>query len=483
MAPASDSVLPFRTSHATSPSVGESASAHLVGICGSGMNALASLLLDLGWSITGSDSHPSEALVQNFRLRSVQIHRGHDSRHLPPRTNVLIHSAAIPASNPERQAAARLGIPQLSYSRMLGVLMRSRTGVCIAGTHGKSTTAAMVASILLHSGREPSACIGAELCASGKSGWAGAGELFVAESCEYRRSFLDLSPSCAAILSVEPDHFDYFRDFGETCEAFRQFATRVPPTGILVVRGDCEAAAEAARATSAAVETFSLAADSDWHASELRQAGDGVRFSVFHGREPFAEFLLTLPGRHNVFNALAAIALCHHLGVSSTEIVTALAQFRGVRRRFEQKGTWRGVTLVDDYAHHPTEILATLTAARERFGRRRLWCVFQPHQLSRLRALFTEFSESLALADELLIAPVYAARETVDSTAERLVQELVHSIADAGGRARYCADLDRIMATLEDEARPGDVVMTMGAGDIDRVHYEFHRRVQRNRAS
>jgi len=447
------------------------------------MSALASLLLDLGWSITGSDSHPNDALNQKFRLRGVQIHRGHDIHHLPPRTDVLVYSAAIPANNPERQAAAKLDIPQLAYSRMLGVLMRSRTGVCIAGTHGKSTTAAMVASILLHSGRDPSACIGAELCASGRGGWTGAGELFVAESCEYRRSFLDLSPSCAAILSVEPDHFDYFRDFGETCEAFRQFATRVSPTGILVVRGDCEAAAEVARAASAPVETFSLAADSDWHASDVRQTRNGVRFVVFHGRAPFSEFSLRLPGRHNVVNALAAIALCHHLGVSPTEIGTALAQFRGVRRRFESKGTWRGVTLVDDYAHHPTEVFATLMAARERFDRRRLWCVFQPHQLSRLRALFTEFSESLALADELLIAPIYAARETVDANADRLVQELVHSIADAGGRARYCANLDRIMATLEDEARPGDVVLTMGAGDIDRVHYEFHRRVQRNRAS
>ncbi len=483
MAQASDFLPLFEARDAGTPPTGHGRSAHFVGICGSGMNALASMLLDLGWSLTGSDSHPSERLSQSFRQRGVSILRGHDILHLPPRTDVLVYSAAIPANNPEREAARRLNIPEMTYSRMLGDLMRSRTGVCIAGTHGKSTTAAMVASVLLKSGRDPSACIGAELCELGKSGWAGSSELFVVESCEYRRSFLDLSPTCAAILSVEPDHFDCFHDFGETCEAFRQFAARVLPAGILVVRGDCAAAVAAARGTSARVETFSLATSSDWRASELRPTPEGVRFSAFHGGDFFSEFSLTVSGRHNVLNALAAIALCHHLGVSSADLVGALAHFRGVRRRFEHIGTWGGVTLLDDYAHHPTEVQATLRAARERFGRRRLWCVFQPHQVSRTRALFREFAESLTLADELLIVPVYAARETSDANADFVAKELALSIAAAGGLRRFCPDLDRIMVTLDDETRPGDVVMTMGAGDIDRVHHEFTRRLQRNRAS
>lgn len=447
------------------------------------MNALASMLLDLGWSVTGSDSQPSSRLAQSFRQRGVSIHQGHDALHLPPRTDVLVYSAAIPANNPEREAARRRNTPEMTYSQMLGDLMRSRTGVCIAGTHGKSTTAAMVATILLESGRDPSVCIGAELCELDKSGWAGAGELFVVESCEYRRSFLDLSPTCAAMLSVEPDHFDCFREFAETCEAFRQFAARVVPTGFLVVQGDCAATVAAARGTSARVETFSLAAGADWRAAELSPTPEGVRFSAYHCGDLFSEFLLRVPGRHNVLNALAAIAVCHHLGVPRADLATSLARFRGVRRRFEPMGTWRGVTLLDDYAHHPTEVEATLTAARERFGRRRLWCVFQPHQISRTRALFHEFAESLALADELLIAPVYAARETSDANVDFLAKKLALSIAAAGGHARFCPDLDRIMATLEDEARPGDVVMTMGAGDIDRVHHEFNRRFQRNRAS
>jgi UDP-N-acetylmuramate--alanine ligase len=483
MAPASDAVIPLQTWPPLARPSGAARSAHLVGICGAGMNALAAVLLDLGWSITGSDLHPSEELCHKLRLRGVQVCQGHDALHLPARTDVLVFSAAIAADNPEREAARRLQIPEMSYSRMLGDLLRSRTGVCIAGTHGKSTTAAMVASILLESGRDPSACIGAELRDLGQSGWAGGGELFVVESCEYRRSFLDLAPNCAAILSVEPDHFDCFRDFGETRDAFRQFASQVEPAGYLLVRGDSAAAVAAAQGASARVETFSLATGSDWHATDVRPTPEGTCFAAFHRDEFFAEFELRLPGRHNVLNALAAIALCHHLEVSTGDLVSSLARFRGVRRRFEERGHWRGVTLVDDYAHHPTEVEATLKAARERFGRRRLWCVFQPHQVSRTRALFQEFAESLALADELLIAPVYTARETPDARAEFVAKELAIAIAAAGGRARFCADLDRIMATLDDEARPGDVVMTVGAGDIDRVHHEFTRRFQRNRAS
>ena len=482
MAPAPDFVPILRTwDAATLPT--QRRSAHLVGICGAGMSALGAMLLDLGWFVSGSDLQPTELLSQSFLRRGVGIQRGHDVVLLPPRTDVLVYSAAIPAANPEREAARRLNIPEMSYSQMLGELMRSRTGVCIAGTHGKSTTSAMVASVLLKSGRDPSACIGAELCELGKSGWAGGSELFVVESCEYRRSFLDFSPSFAAILSVEPDHFDYFRDFDETLEAFRQFAARVRPTGLVVVRGDCAAAVAAARGASARVETFSLGTGSDWGASELRPTPDGIRFRTFHGSEFFSEFSLRVPGRHNVLNALAAIALCHALGVPSADMVASLASFRGVRRRFEYMGTWRGITLLDDYAHHPTEVQATLRAARERFGGRRLWCVFQPHQVSRTRALLREFAESFELADELLIAPVYAARETSDANHDFIAQELAQLIAASGGRARFCPDLDRIRATLEDEARPGDVVMTMGAGDIDRVHHEFTRRLQRNLAS
>jgi UDP-N-acetylmuramate--alanine ligase len=473
----------FHAPAAATLPTGKERSAHLVGLCGAGMSALASLLRDLGWSITGSDLQPKEELCRNLERRGVQIHAGHHADFLPPKTDVLVYSAAIPESNPERVAARRRNIREQTYSGMLGDLMQGRAGVCIAGTHGKSTTAAMVASILRDAGRDPSACIGAELCEPGISGWAGKGELFVVESCEYRRSFLDLSPTFATILSVEPDHFDCFGDFEETCRAFQQFASRVRPGGLLLVNGDNPPAVAAASETTARVETFSTSPRGDWQAFSLAPNSRGVNFSVRHRDTFFADMFLTLPGRHNVENALAAIALCHHLGVSSADIARSLARFRGIRRRFEHKGTWRGLILIDDYAHHPTEVRSTLKAARERFGRRRLWCVFQPHQVSRTRVLLREFGESLALCDELLLVPVYAAREREDASTAALSRELALSVAAAGTPARFCADLDRIRMTLEDEARPGEVVITMGAGDIDQIHYEFTRRLQRNRAS
>jgi UDP-N-acetylmuramate--alanine ligase len=458
-------------------------SAHLVGICGSGMSALASMLLDVGWSVTGSDLLPTEPLLGNFRQRGVEIHRGHAAANLPLRCDVLVYSAAISADNPERQAARERAVPEMSYSQMLGHWMRARRGICIAGTHGKSTTAAMTASILLNSGREPSACIGAELRATGRGGWAGTSDLFVVESCEYRRSFLDLAPEFAAILNVEPDHFDCYNDFRETCDAFQKFATRVARDGLLVVPGDCATVAEITRSVLARVETFSTTRGSDWRGSDVGPTRDGVRFRVSHRGRSFAEFVLNIPGRHNVLNALAAIALCHEVGVETRELQESLAEFRGVRRRFEIIGSWRGVTLVDDYAHHPTEVRATLQTARDRFAGRRVWCVFQPHQVSRTRALLQPFVESLAAADELLIAPVYAARERTDAETEILSRELVARIAALGGKARFCGDLDRIVATLDDEARPGDVVLTMGAGDIERVHHELTGRLQRHLAS
>lgn len=461
----------------------ERQSAHLVGICGSGMSALASMLLDLGWSVTGSDSLPSEPLVGNLRQRGVEIRRGHAAANLPPRCDVLVYSAAIAADNPERHAARELAVPEMSYSQMLGRLMGVRRGIGIAGTHGKSTTAAMTATILLQSGRQPSACIGAELRATGRGGWAGASDLFVVESCEYRRSFLDLAPKYAAILNVEADHFDCYKDFGETCEAFGQFAARVVGDGLLVVPSSSTTVAEIARSTAARVETFSTTPGSDWRASDVRRTSDGLRFRVDRQGRSFAEFVLNIPGRHNVLNALAAIALCHEVGVEVRELQESLAEFRGVRRRFEIVGTWRGVTLVDDYAHHPTEVRATLQTARDRFAGRRVWCVFQPHQVSRTRALLQPFAESLAAADELLIAPVYAAREQRDAETEILSREIVSRIAALGGKARFCGDLDRIVATLDDEARPGDVVLTMGAGDIERVHHELTGRLQRHLAS
>ena len=501
-------------------------SAHLVGVCGAGMKALAELLDGLGWRLSGSDLAPATAAVERLIQRGLTFHHGHSAEHVPSDVGWLVYSPAIPPENVERVEAARRGVPQWSYSQMVGRLMESRAGVCLAGTHGKSTTTAMVGWVLSHAGREPSVLVGAELrggwreeelpttsdvClegiserggvsppipeftgprvigfdeepgglrhpaqkttqpSCGRSGWAGSGELFVVESCEFERSFLDFSPRYAAILSVEPDHFDCFADLPSLVQAFGQFARRVSPDGVLLVRGDCETAVDSVRDVAARVVTFGVGSQCEWQANAICHAKNGVRFRVVCRGQMWGEVELKLPGDHNVLNALAAAALCAEIGLSANEIVAGLKSFPGIRRRFEVVGERNGITVISDYAHHPTAVAATLKTAREVFGARRIWCAFQPHQVSRTLALMDDFAASFIDADEVLIVPVFASRERVLHEPFLASQELVRRINSRGVSARFVESLDRIKATLDHAARPGDVLILMGAGDIDRA--------------
>ncbi len=444
------------------------------------MKALAELLLDRGFHVTGSDVQTPSPSMQLMQRRGLRVHQGHQDQFVPKNVDLLVYSPAVAEENPERQRARKLGIPELSYAEMLGCLMQDCTGVSIAGTHGKSTTTAMVASILSDAGLSPSAIVGAELCGRKKSGWSGEGGLFVVESCEYQRSFLQLSPSVAAILSIETDHFDYFANLEETIEAFGDFAERIPSDGCLLIPGHCAASKTAAARANAEVLTFDLESTADWWAADLRPTQDGTRFRIFYREKYFTEATLPIPGKHNVVNALAAAAISHRLGVDAKDVRESLREFRGIRRRFERVGSWRGVTLIDDFAHHPTAVKATLRTAREQFAQRRIWCVFQPHQGSRIVNLMDEFAESLTLADKVVIAPIYAAREHSGVEAGQLEKELCERAISQGVDCRFVPSLDRMIATLEDETRPGDVLITMGAGDIDRVQHEFTRRLQRD---
>ncbi|MGQ0636539.1 MAG: UDP-N-acetylmuramate--L-alanine ligase [Planctomycetaceae bacterium] len=476
-------VAPSPCSRVDRSAAAESPSAHLVGVCGSGMRALAEVLRGSGWNVSGSDLHASERTIAAFSRRGLRIHAGHQTDFVPANADVLVYSPAVGPENAERQRAARRGIPQFSYSQMLGRLMEGRVGVCVAGTHGKSTTTAMTGFILTGAGLDPSVVVGAEFCELGVSGWAGQGQHFVVESCEYQQNFLNLTPTHAAILSVEPDHFDCYAHFDETVAAFSAFAQKVPADGTLLIPETSEPARAACVAAGAPVETFGLIPEAAWWATDVRPTAEGVRFRIFHRGEFFIEARLRLSGSHNVENALAAVALSHRAGAGRAAIREGLAEFPGLRRRFELVGTWRGVTLVDDYAHHPTAVAATLAAARERFRERRLWCVFQPHQVSRTRALFDEFAHSLLAADETLLVPVFAARECCPDEPEIASCELAARVAAWGKRARFAANLDHALATLDHELQAGDVLLTLGAGDIGRIHYEFARRLQRHPAT
>lgn len=456
---------------------------HLVGCCGSGMRALAGLLLDLGHTLSGSDlASPADGFQRLIR-QGLDYAQGHAESHVPVPTQVLVHSRAVGPENPERKIAAARGIPQLTYSQMLGSLMRGREGVCIAGTHGKSTTTALTACLLNDAGRQPSAIFGAELCGSGLSSWAGNGESFVVESCEYQRSFLDLQPKYALITGVEPDHFDCFQDLGELVTAFSGFAANVDPSGCLLVRHEDSAARTASESSRAPVMTFGWTPEADYWAGDVRKTAWGSRFRLFRQGQFVTELELPVPGRHNILNALAAAALCCEMGVAPRDLRTGAQAFPGIRRRFELRGSWRGVTMIDDYAHHPTAVQSTLQAARDQYGSRRLRVAFQPHQISRTRALFESFATSFGLADEVFVAPIYAARELGQEQVAALTSHLAEQIHASGIPAVAAKSLDHLESVLDDALEPGDVLITMGAGDIDRIHYAFTRRFFRDSAA
>lgn len=456
------------------------ASAHLVGICGSGMKALAEYLTSAGCRVTGSDMNPLIPAEGSLRAGGYRVHQGHDKRFVPEGTNVLIYSPAIGLANPERRFAQRMGIPQFSYAQILGSLMRQKRGVCIAGTHGKSTTTALTAYVLENAGVSPSAVIGAELCQENMNGWAGDGPLFVAESCEYQRSFLNLYPFHAAITNIEPDHFDYFKNQEDMTTAYAEFVARIPQSGSLVLPATCMGLSKIREACKAKVTTFSLERGADWWATDIKPTSFGLRFRLFHEGEYFSEISLQKVGKHNVSNAMVAAILCHTAGIDKEEIREGIYQFPGIHRRFERMGAYKGMTLFDDYAHHPTAIQSTLKMLRQEYPNRKVWCLYEPHQVSRTQALMDHYARSFTLADEILIAPVYAARENAGQEPFETSKELVKRILRHNDSARFNGSLDQMLSTLETEAQSGDIIITMGAGEINRIHHELNRRLQRH---
>ncbi|WP_373653714.1 UDP-N-acetylmuramate--L-alanine ligase [Schlesneria sp. DSM 10557] len=456
------------------------ASAHLVGICGSGMRALAEVLMDQGWSLSGSDLQPAPPAIQKLMNRGLLFRHGHAAQNIPPRTAQLVYSPAIRPDNVERKEAERRGIPQQSYSQRVSQLARPGAAVCIAGTHGKSTTTAMTAKILERANRLSGVVLGAEMCDSGRSGWIGAGDLFVAESCEFQQSFLDFHPRYNVILSVEPDHFDCYPTLPALETAFTRFASQTCGDGVLLFNADSETSTSVARhaSTSARRTSFGTSLAADWRATGITQTSVGTEFQLLHHGHPISRINLPLHGLHNVGNAMAAAAITAEIGVSVETIQQGLTDFPGIRRRLERVGECRGTQLFDDYAHHPTAVKITLQTLRDIAGAARLWCVFQPHQVLRTVTLMNEFAASFAMADEVIIAPVYAARESVNQEPHAIAGQLAERISANGVKARFYPSLDQIVNTLEDAMRPGDFIVTMGAGDIDRIHYEFTRRVQ-----
>jgi UDP-N-acetylmuramate--alanine ligase len=411
---------------------------HCIGIGGIGVSAIARMLRLQGKKVTGSDTSSSPMTVAVRKL-GIRVFSGHKASHVG-HADLVVYTKAIPENNPELRAARRRSIPTLSYAEMLGAISRDRYTVAIAGTHGKTTTTAMIGHIVKRAGLNPTIIVGGVLKDGGTNFIPGKGKYFIVEACEYKKSFLDLNPRIVVITNIDNDHLDYYKNIGNVRRAFGAFVEKLPPDGYLVCDPRDANVRPVARRTRARV----------------------VRYSHIPLRAR-----LWVEGAHNRKNAQAALAVAQILGIPRGAAVRALRSFHGVGRRFEYKGTWKGVRFYDDYAHHPTEVRATLRAAREHFGvRTKIWCVFQPHLYSRTRLLMKDFAKSFRDANEVLLADIYAAREKNDRTTNsRRLAEAMRSHTPA----HYLGTFSAIASFLRTRVKKGDVVITMGAGEAYQV--------------
>ena len=434
---------------------------HLVGIGGIGLSAIARVLHGWGYRVSGSDAQPS-ALTRALAAEGIIVYAQHEAGQVLG-ADVVVISSAVPEDNPEVIEAKRQGLPVVKRERFLGELTRGKTTIAVAGTHGKTTTSAMIAWTLTQAGLDPTFIVGGVLQNLGSNARAGAGSLFVIEADEYDRTFLGLRPDVAVITALEHDHPDCYPTFAEMLAAFRQFVERVTPGGLLIVWGEDKegkTVADHPPGRGCRVETYGLEQVWDWWAQGVH-LGNSAAFEVWREGKHLGTCALQVPGRHNVLNALAALAASSEVGVDFSSAAAALTRFRGTQRRFEVKGQAAGVTVVDDYAHHPTEIRVTLSAARLKYPGRALWAVFQPHTYSRTSALLDGFATAFDEADHVLVTGIYAARESdsLGVSGADIVNRMDHP------DAQYIARLDDVVAELVEQVQPGDVVITLGAGD------------------
>ena len=431
--------------------------AHLIGIGGVSMAPLAEVLHGAGMAITGSDMRESPA-VEHLRNLGIPIHIGHRAENLGG-AELVIRTAAAHDDNPEVAAAHAAGVPVFERAQAWGAIMRGyKHALCISGTHGKTTTTSMCTHIIMAAGLDPTVMIGGTLPLLGAGHRVGKGETIILESCEYCNSFLSFFPTVAVILNIEADHLDFFKDLDDVERSFRRFADLVPEGGRIIANRDDENTMRTLAGEERPVTTFGLA-EGDVHAAGLTWEKGLPAFDVIYRGEVYAHVSLSVPGLHNVKNALAAAASAIALGVPGEAVSKGLAQFRGAGRRFEHKGTYNGAQVYDDYAHHPGELKALLDTART-LGYDRVICAFQPHTYTRTAALFDDFVEVLQKPDVTLLAEIFAARETND------IGISSRDLAEKIPGARYCATLPQVTAALRELARPGDLILTVGAGDI-----------------
>lgn len=430
---------------------------HFVGIGGSGMCPLAEILIAKGYDVSGSDSNDGDTL-KRIKSYGIPVFMGHDKNNING-AELVVYTAAVKQDNPELAAARENGIPTVERSVMLGIVSRRfKNTIAVAGTHGKTTTTAMIAQILIGSHFEPTAVIGGTLPNIGGNSYVGNSELFVCEACEYVDSFLQITPSTAVILNVDADHLDYFENIDNIKKSFAKFTAQT--SGTVIVNGDDENALDSVKNAAVPVVTFGFGENNNYRAVMTSpQSTVYDAFDFYFNNKKLCNIQLSVPGKHNVYNALAAAAAAHNAGVSPEDISENLNKFTGVHRRFEILGQHCGITVADDFAHHPTEITATLSAAMQ-MGFRKVWNVFQPHTYSRTAVLLDDFAKALSIVDEAVILEILPVRETntyniynTDLGEKVVGSKCIDTFADA---ADYVCK----------HAEPGDLILTMGGGNV-----------------
>ena len=440
---------------------------YFVGIGGISMSGLAEVLHEEGFTVTGSDRQKS-AQTDFLEANGITVYYGQKKSNITPDIDCVVFTSAIRSDNPEYIATKELKIPYLSRAELLGQIMKNYgTPIAVSGTHGKTTTTSMISDIMLQADLDPTISIGGILKSIGGNIRVGNSEYFVTEACEYTNSFLSFFPKIGIILNIEEDHLDFFKDLADIRDSFHRFAKLLPADGTLIINGDIPRFEELTEDLSCQVITFGKNSSNDYYPSDISYNNMGCPSFLLHApSNETLEITLGVQGEHNVYNALAALALSNLLKVSGKTAAKALSTCHGTNRRFEYKGTIGGVTIIDDYAHHPTEITATLKAA-EHYPHKNIWCVFQPHTYTRTKAFLNEFADALSLADKVVLADIYSARET--NTLGINSQTLQKELQKNGCECYYFPSFSEIENYLLANCINGDLLITMGAGDVLKI--------------
>jgi len=448
---------------------------HMVGIGGIGMSAIARCLLDRGYEVSGSDLKSNEQIERLVR-QGVVFHRGHMASNIDGTIDKVIRSAAIKDNNEEIIEAKRLAIDIKKYSEMLGELMKGKKGIAVAGCHGKTTTTSLISYILCKAGLDPTFVCGGDIPQLGGNSSPGKGDFFVAEACEFDRSFLNLHPETVIITNIEEDHLDYYKDIAEIVSAFREFASLTGEAGSVIGCVDNVHAEKIVKEFKDRGIGYSVMKDATWRAGNIKFEKGISYFNVFHNGKDVGTFTMMIPGIFNISNALGAIAASFLAGLDVNTIREALGEFTGAARRFQLMGEKNGITIIDDYAHHPTEVRSLLRAAREKYPDKKIWAIFQPHQHSRTRMMLHEFAESFSDANLVLVPNIFYARDDKSELEKITSGHLAEEIKKTGVEAVYLPEFEDVMDYLHKNGGPDTVALTIGAGNVNEIARRFLNR-------